>query len=115
MSSTGSSDYTISNSIFYNDSIPVLAYGLIGVTSLVLAYATFMDDTGNTNNSSNTSATSMLPNVNLNPFSQGTQPTSSPTQPVITSATPAASPLKTVGGKSRRKVSDKKKTRRAKK
>jgi hypothetical protein len=115
MSSTGSSDYTISNSIIYNDSIPVLAYGLIGVTSLVLAYATFMDDTGNTNNSSNTSATSMLPNVNLNPFSQGTQPASSPTQPVVAVPVTSSSPLKTMGGKSRRKVSDKKKTRRAKK
>jgi hypothetical protein len=42
--------------------IPVLAYAFIGITSLVLAYATFLDKTSD-NESDNKSATSMLPDV----------------------------------------------------
>jgi len=42
--------------------IPVLAYAFIGITSLVLAYATFLDKTSD-NNSDDKSATSMLPDV----------------------------------------------------
>uniref|UniRef100_A0A6C0D9U4 Uncharacterized protein n=1 Tax=viral metagenome TaxID=1070528 RepID=A0A6C0D9U4_9ZZZZ len=42
--------------------IPVLAYAFIGITSLVLAYATFLDKTSD-NNSNDKSATSMLPDV----------------------------------------------------
>lgn len=42
--------------------IPVLAYAFIGITSLVLAYATFLDKTSNID-SDNESATTMLPDV----------------------------------------------------
>ena len=45
-----------------NQPIPILAYTLIGITSLVLAYATFLDKTSD-NNSNDKSATSMLPDV----------------------------------------------------
>lgn len=44
------------------DRIPVLAYAFIGITSLVLAYATFLDKTSNID-SDNKSATTMLPDV----------------------------------------------------
>lgn len=42
--------------------IPVLAYAFIGITSLVLAYATILDE-GPESDSNDKSATSMLPNV----------------------------------------------------
>jgi len=42
--------------------IPVLAYAFIGITSLVLAYATFLDKAPESD-SNNKSATSMLPDV----------------------------------------------------
>jgi hypothetical protein len=42
--------------------IPVLAYAFIGITSLVLAYATFLDKTSD-NETDNKSATSMLPDI----------------------------------------------------
>lgn len=42
--------------------IPVLSYAFIGITSLVLAYATFLDKAPD-NETDNESATSMLPDV----------------------------------------------------
>jgi len=48
-----------------NQHIPILAYTFIGITSLVLAYATFLDKSPSENSVETSSATSMLPS---NPF-----------------------------------------------
>jgi hypothetical protein len=54
--------------------IPILAYGLIGITTLVLSYATFLDSQG-VKGSPGQSSTSMLPNISsLSPFSKSATP-----------------------------------------
>jgi hypothetical protein len=58
--------------------IPLLAYAFIGITSLVLAYATFLDKAPESD-SDNQSATSMLPDV----FSNSPLPSVAPVPPVI--------------------------------
>jgi hypothetical protein len=54
--------------------IPVLAYAFIGITSLVLAYATFLDKTSDNDSDDNKSATTMLPDV----FSKSANNTTNP-------------------------------------
>ena len=54
--------------------IPVLAYAFIGITSLVLAYATFLDKTTDNDSDNNKSATTMLPDV----FSKSAHNTTNP-------------------------------------
>lgn len=55
-----------------NYPVPIMAYAFIGITTLVLAYATFLDTTGGKASPGN-SATSLLPSVgsmqSMNPFS----------------------------------------------
>lgn len=54
--------------------IPILAYGLIGITTLVISYATFLDSKaekgkGEPGSATPQSSTSMLPNIGgMNPF-----------------------------------------------
>lgn len=118
-----------------NYPIPIMAYAFIGITTLVLAYATFLDTTDG-KASSEDSATSLLPSVSsmqsMNPFSTTGTTTSSSTTfantigsiplaqavPVSTSssALTAMNPVvldnkPTVGGRTKR---NKKKTRNTK-
>lgn len=77
------------------DSVPVLAYVMVGITSFVLAYATFLD-TEELKDETVESNTSLLPAVpNLNPFSQETPPTlvSEPSAPAAESSTSAFSAM----------------------
>lgn len=53
--------------------IPILAYGLIGITTLVISYATFLDSKAEKGATTTQSSTTMLPNIgSMNPFA--TQP-----------------------------------------
>lgn len=101
-----SADFNPTSSVTYStNGIPILAYGLIGITSLTLAYVTLLEKSSSGSSSSginspSVSATSMLPfNV---PSMAPTTPTTSATTPTSSIiGPPAASPPKT-GGKSRR-------------
>jgi len=91
--------------------IPILAYGLIGVTTLVLSYATFLDSQGAKGGPAapGQSSTSMLPNIStMNPFSQSA-PTTNANSSILSSisqvpaqAVPSAPQLPTatkIGGR----------------
>jgi hypothetical protein len=81
--------------------VPLLAYGLISITTLVLAYATFLDkEKPNSGNSVGQSSTSMLPNISaMSPFSTTPSTSSSITSSISSlnplSSTPTATALPT--------------------
>jgi hypothetical protein len=97
--------------------IPILAYGLIGITTLVISYATFLDSKAEkgkdaAGSASPQSSTSMLPNISgMNPFAS--QPAAStsvlPNISAMTGPAPAPAPGQVVpvqapkiGGRSKR-------------
>lgn len=99
-----SADFNPTSSVTYStNGIPILAYGLIGITSLTLAYVTLLEKSSGESggiSSPSVSATSMLP-FNM--------PSISPTAPAASTATPSPSVTPTptpsppkIGGKSRR-------------
>jgi hypothetical protein len=97
--------------------IPVLAYVFIGITSLVLAYATFLDKVSDSD-SDNKSATSMLPDV----FSKSPVPEIEPANPESTNGSENANPppvddlekKPAVGGKTKRRRKTRRNTKRKK-
>jgi hypothetical protein len=103
--------------------IPIMAYAFIGITSLVLAYATFLDKEGV--KGSPGSATSMLPSVkSLNPFSATATPENktigsmpiAQAVPIASAPNPVALDKKTtVGGKTKRNKKGHRSTKRHKK
>ena len=82
--------------------IPVLTYGLLGITTVVLATVTLSESTSSDTEENQPSMVSQLPS--LNPFSAST----STPQPSIVSQLPSLNPFaaptqqKTVGGKKRK-------------
>ena len=85
--------------------IPVLTYGLLGITTVVLATVTLSESSSSDTEANQPSMVSQLPS--LNPFSASTSATSTP-QPSIVSQLPSLNPFaaptqqKTVGGKKRK-------------
>jgi hypothetical protein len=97
--------------------IPVLAYAFIGITSLVLAYATFLDKVSD-NDSNDKSATAMLPDV----FSNSPVPKIETANPESTNESENANPppiddlekKQAVGGKTKRRRKSRRNTKRKK-
>ena len=103
-----------------NPPIPILAYTFIGITSLVLAYATFLDKSANNdskNNKTAASATTMLPDV----FSKTPVPSipNNNPKPSVANVIPTApnnnlEQKPTVGGKTKRSKKTTRNTKRQK-
>jgi len=81
----------------YDNQIPILAYAFIGITTLVLTYATLTDNdvTNKTPTATESrSITSMLPNLNVfskspaKPVVAETKPVVAETKPVVAEAKP---------------------------
>ena len=98
--------------------IPVLTYGLLGITTVVLATVTLTESSSSDTEANQPSMVSQLPS--LNPFSASTSTTSSPSspQPSIVSQLPSINPFaastastqqKAVGGKQRKTKGNKQK------
>jgi hypothetical protein len=98
--------------------IPVLTYGLLGITTVVLATVTLSESSSSDTEANQPSMVSQLPS--LNPFSASTSSTSTP-QPSIVSQLPSLNPFaastqqKTVGGRQRKTKGNKHKHTKASK
>ena len=85
-----------------SDSVPAIAYGFVGLTALVLTYATLADK-GDNKDEPAESTTSMLPTIG------GPSPEPSPQdQPVAAEAIPEEKPEGSVGGKKKKTKGGKK-------
>jgi len=101
--------------------IPILTYGLLGITTVVLATVTLTESSSSDTEANQPSMVSQLPS--LNPFSASTSTTSttSSPQPSIVSQLPSINPFaaptqqKTVGGKPRKTKGNKHKHNKASK
>ena len=98
--------------------IPVLTYGLLGITTVVLATVTLSESSSSDTEEKQPSMVSQLPS--LNPFSASTSTTSTP-QPSMVSQLPSLNPFaastqqKTVGGRQRKTKGNKHKNNKASK
>lgn len=101
--------------------IPVLTYGLLGITTVVLATVTLSESSSSDTEANQPSMVSQLPS--LNPFSASTSTTSTP-QPSMVSQLPSINPFaastastqqKAVGGKPRKTKGNKHKNNKASK
>ena len=103
-----SSDFNPTSSISFSaEPVPLVAYGLIGLTTLTLAYVTMVEVSQGDN--SNVSAVSLLPKITSTPAQQQTNLSpsiSKPTNSILNS------PTKTYGGKTNNKRNNHKKTKR---
>lgn len=117
-----SADFKRTVNLSYSiESIPIVAYGLIGITTLTLAYLTFVESAGAASksategissviNSTTKSATSLLPTGFLN--QNEPKPTQSSILPPMNNVAPAPAQPGVTGGKSRHRKSNKKNTKR---
>lgn len=104
-----SSDFKKSSSTFSSQSIPVVAYALIGITSLTLAYVTLIETTqGDITGAKQPSATSMLPSF-VTPPSTVQSPSPVPASAQVASPAPMAEAVpipeekRSLGGKTKSK------------
>ena len=83
-----------------NESIPMIAYGFVGLTALVLTYATLADNGGKADES----AVSMLPSIGGSEPAQVQVQAQAPVQAPVQAAVPSEIATETTVGGSQKKL-----------